>query len=101
MGGLPSNWDQPFVEYRPAAFLIEKVAAVSAEAAPSTTCDRVHGESLYCRPDKRVLGMIAAILASLHMQTTDDRFGALQGSPRTEKLVEASIQWAEKITEEG
>ena len=44
---------------------------------------------------KRVLGIMAAILPS------DDLFGGLQGSPRTEKLVEASIHWAEKIIEEG
>ena len=42
---------------------------------------------------KRVLGIMAAILPS------DDLSGGLQGSPRTEKLVEASIQWAEKIIE--
>jgi len=37
------------------------------------------------------------ILASLHMQTADDLFGTPQGSPRTDKLIEASIQWAERI----
>jgi hypothetical protein len=42
---------------------------------------------------------MAAILASLHMQTADDLFGCPQGSPRTDKLIEASIQWAEKIME--
>jgi hypothetical protein len=46
---------------------------------------------------KRVLGIMAAILASLHMQTADDLFGGPQGSPRTDKLIAASIQWAEKI----
>ena len=46
---------------------------------------------------KRVLGIMAAILASLHMQSADDLFGAPQGSPRTDKLISASIQWAEKI----
>jgi hypothetical protein len=48
-----------------------------------------------CR--KRVIGIMAAILASLHMQTADDLFGTLQGSPRTDKLIAASIQWAEQI----
>ncbi len=48
---------------------------------------------------KRVLGIMAAILASLHMQTADDLFGGSQGSPRTDKLIEASIQWAERIME--
>ena len=42
---------------------------------------------------------MAAILASLHMQTADDLFGGPQGSPRTDKFIAASIQWAEKIME--
>ena len=46
---------------------------------------------------KRVLGIVAAILASLHMQTADDLFGGPQGSPRTDKLIAASVQWAEAI----
>jgi hypothetical protein len=48
---------------------------------------------------KRVLGIMAAILASLHMRTADDLFGGPQGSPRGDKLIPASIQWAEKIME--
>jgi hypothetical protein len=48
---------------------------------------------------RRVLGIMAAILASLHMQTADDLFGGPQGSPRSDKLISASIQWAEKIME--
>jgi hypothetical protein len=46
---------------------------------------------------KRVIGIMAAILASLHMQTADDLFGTPQGSPRTDKLIAASVQWAEQI----
>jgi len=46
-----------------------------------------------------VIGVMAAILASLHMQTADDLFGGPQGSPRTDKLISESIQWAEKIME--
>lgn len=42
---------------------------------------------------------MAAILTSLHMRTADDLFGGPQGSPRTEKLMAASISWAEKIME--
>lgn len=38
---------------------------------------------------KRVLGIIAAILASLHMQTADDLFAGPQGSPRSDKLIAA------------
>jgi hypothetical protein len=46
---------------------------------------------------KGVIGIMAAILASLHMQSADDLFGGPQGSPRTDRLIEASIQWAERI----
>jgi hypothetical protein len=48
---------------------------------------------------KRVLGIMAAILASLHMRTADDLFGTPQGSPRTDQLIAASVQWAKKIME--
>ena len=46
---------------------------------------------------KRVIGIMAAILASLHMQSADDLFGTPQGSPRTDKLISASVQWAVAI----
>ena len=48
---------------------------------------------------KRVIGIMAAILASLHMRTADDLFGGPEGSPRTDRLIRASIQWAERIME--
>jgi hypothetical protein len=48
---------------------------------------------------KRVIGIMAAILASLHMRTADDLFVGPHGSPRTDKMIAASIQWAEKIME--
>jgi hypothetical protein len=48
---------------------------------------------------KRIIGVMASILASLHMRSADDLFGGPQGSPRTDKLIAASIQWAEKIME--
>jgi hypothetical protein len=48
---------------------------------------------------KRMIGIMAAILASLHMETADDLFETLQGSPRTDKLIAASIQWVRKIME--
>lgn len=48
---------------------------------------------------KRVLGIMAAILASLHMRTADDLFGTPQGSPRTDQLIAASVQWARAIME--
>jgi hypothetical protein len=46
---------------------------------------------------KRVIGIMAAILTAMHMRTADDLFGTPQGSPRTDKLIAASIQWAERI----
>ena len=46
---------------------------------------------------KRVIAIMASILTSLHMQSADDLFGTPQGSPRTDLLIEASIQWAERI----
>ncbi len=46
---------------------------------------------------KRVIGIMAAILASLHMRTADDLFGRPQGSPQTDNLIAASVQWAERI----
>jgi hypothetical protein len=46
---------------------------------------------------KRVIGIMAAILTSFHMRMADDLFGGPQGSPRTDGLIAASIQWAEKI----
>jgi len=48
---------------------------------------------------KRIIGVMAAIMASLHMRTADDLFGTPEGSPRTDKLIAASIQWAERIME--
>jgi hypothetical protein len=46
---------------------------------------------------RRVIGIMAAILASLRMQNADDLLGGPMGSPRTDKLIFASIQWAERI----
>ena len=48
---------------------------------------------------KRVIGIMAAILASLHMRTADDLFGTPQGSPRSDKLIAAGVQWAERTME--
>ena len=41
---------------------------------------------------KRVIGIMASILASLHMQNAHDLFGGPQGSPRSDKLIAASVQ---------
>jgi hypothetical protein len=43
---------------------------------------------------KRVIGII---LAFLHMRQADDLFRTPKGSPQTDRLIEASIQWAERI----
>jgi hypothetical protein len=49
---------------------------------------------------KRVIGIMAAILASLHMQSAeDDLFGGPQGNPRADRLIEASSQanWSSSV----
>jgi len=48
---------------------------------------------------KRVIGIMAAILATLHMRNADDLFGGPPGSPRADKLIAASVQWARLIME--
>jgi hypothetical protein len=46
---------------------------------------------------KRVLAIMAAILTAMHMRTAGDLFGTPSGSPKTDKLIAASVQWAERI----
>lgn len=46
---------------------------------------------------KRVLGIMASILVARHLDTAGDLFGGPQGSPRTDKMVVAALQWAERI----
>jgi hypothetical protein len=45
---------------------------------------------------KRVLGIIAGILVARHLKTTDDLFET-RSSPRTESMVAAAVQWADRI----
>jgi hypothetical protein len=45
---------------------------------------------------KRVLAIVAGILVARHLKTTDDLFDS-RSSPRTESLVAAAVQWAERI----
>jgi len=45
---------------------------------------------------KRVLGIIAGILVARHLKTTDDLFDN-RSSPRTESMVAAAVQWADRI----
>ena len=46
---------------------------------------------------KRVVAIIAGIIVARHLDTADDLFGGPQGSPRADKMVAASIQWADMI----
>ena len=44
-----------------------------------------------------MLAIVAGILVARHLKTADDLFGGLQGSPRTDALIAAAVQWAERI----
>jgi len=46
---------------------------------------------------KRVLAIVAGIIVARHLDTAGDLFGGPQGSPRTDKMVAAAIQWADRI----
>jgi hypothetical protein len=46
---------------------------------------------------KRVLAIVAGIIVSRHLDTADDLFGGPQGSPRTDKMIAAAVQWATLI----
>jgi hypothetical protein len=46
---------------------------------------------------KRVLAIIAGILVSRHFKTPEDLFGTPQGSPRSDAMIGAAVQWAERI----
>jgi hypothetical protein len=43
-----------------------------------------------------VLAIVAGILVARHLKTTQDPFDS-RPSPRTESLVAAAVQWAERI----
>jgi hypothetical protein len=45
---------------------------------------------------KRVLAIVAGILNTRHLKTTEDLFDN-RPSPRTEAMVAAAVQWAERI----
>ena len=45
---------------------------------------------------KRVLAIVAGILVARHLKTTEDLFDN-RSSPRTEAMVAAAVQWAERI----
>jgi hypothetical protein len=44
-----------------------------------------------------VLGIMAAILTAMNMRTAGDLFGTPSGSPESDRLIAASVQWAEPI----
>jgi len=46
---------------------------------------------------KRVLPIVAGILLAQHVDVADDLFGGPQRSPRTDKMIAGSAQWAELI----
>jgi hypothetical protein len=46
---------------------------------------------------KRVLAIVAGILVARHLRTAED-LNDCHPSPRTEYLVAAAVQWAERIT---
>jgi len=45
---------------------------------------------------KRVIGIMAAILVSRHLKTTED-LNDSRPSPRTESLIGSAVQWADRI----
>jgi len=45
---------------------------------------------------KRVIGIIAGILVARHLKTTVDLFNS-RDSPRSDGMVAAAVQWAERI----
>ncbi len=46
---------------------------------------------------KRVLAIVAGILVARHLKTAEDLFDS-KPSPRTESMVAAAVQWADRIT---
>jgi broad specificity phosphatase PhoE len=46
---------------------------------------------------KRVIGIIAGIIMARNLDRADDLFGGPQGSPRTDKMIAAAVQWADRI----
>jgi hypothetical protein len=45
---------------------------------------------------KRVMAIVAGVLVARHLKTADDLFDS-KGSPRTESMVAAAVQWADRI----
>jgi len=73
---------------------------VASPKCESKKCWRTQGErcilSYVDEGCKRVLAIVAGILVARHLKTTEDLFDN-RGSPRTEAMVAAAVQWAERI----
>jgi hypothetical protein len=46
---------------------------------------------------KRVSGIIAGIIMARNLDRADDLFGGPQGSPRTDNMIAAAVQWATQL----
>jgi hypothetical protein len=46
---------------------------------------------------KRVIAIVAGIIVARNLERADDLFGGPQGSPRTDTMIAAAVQWAEQI----
>src|SRR3984885_118101 len=70
--------------------------------AMAKACGRTTGESATTPTRTKaasMLAIVARILVARHLNTADDLFGGPQGSPRTDKLITASMQWGSGLCE--
>ena len=44
-----------------------------------------------------MVAIIVGILVSRHFKTPEDLFGTPSGSPRSDAMIAAAVQWAERI----
>lgn len=65
----------------------------SCRMNPYCQIEHVHNDSDVVRR----VAIVAGIIVARHLETADDLFGGPQGSPRTDKMVAAAIQRAQKI----
>src|SRR5207245_10847926 len=74
--------------------------ACTQEQVTALGCSRSATSSLTVKEleegRKRVMGIMASILVSCHLKTTEDLHDS-RPSPRTEALVGSAVQWAERI----
>jgi hypothetical protein len=68
-----------------------QLAAAAGEASSITTIWRMRSGAAAVQAEE----MKTKINVARH--TADDLFGGLEGSPRTDKMVAAAIQWADRI----